>query len=186
MNDLTIYNQYRPQMKSGDLLAYRSNSVIATLIHIWSKQFNHVGMVLDLSEYAGQECRKWTLGADSRGVALSLLSIDLSTYHGEVWWYPLLATDEERHIIAEFGLCAAGSEYDYWSLIKNIWGLVPIDMLKYFCSEYVYCAYKKARLPGTESDKAPRPDGIVALPIYKEPIQIIYYEDTGEPVPTTP
>jgi hypothetical protein len=129
-------------------------------------------MVLRLPEYEGKADRRWTLAADQRGVALSLLSTDLEYYNGEVWWFPLNCDDACREKIAEFGLCQAGKSYDYWSLVKNMWRLVPVEMQKYFCSEYVFAAYRDAGL--VTGEKAPRPSALAALPLYKEPVQLIH------------
>lgn len=170
-NDMTVYDQFKSQIQTGDCIAYSGNSIISTLIKIFSPGVSHVGLALNLAQYAGQECRRWTLEANAPGVELMLLSNDIVDYNGSVWWYAL--KDEFnplRDKVAEWALCQVGVKYDFASLFKSILGHVSLDMKKFFCSSYDYAAWMVAGITPT-TDVAPKPSDIVKLSIFKEPIQ---------------
>jgi hypothetical protein len=172
MNDLTIYQKYRDQLKTGDALLYRGHSIVDWLILKFSKDWNHAGLVVRLDEYKGQECRVWTVEATSPAVTLVLLSKKLAEYDGEVWWFPLLDKfDDRRGKVGEFALAQAGTKYDFKSLIKNILGRVTVSMRALFCSELDFLAWRDAGI--VSGDIAPRPGDIPGLGIFKEPVRLV-------------
>jgi hypothetical protein len=171
MNDLTLYEKYRGEMKTGDCLLYRSNEILGKLIRVFSRGFNHAGLVLRLDEYQGKENRVWTMEALGHGVVLNFLSRKLADYNGEVWWYPLLPVyNDKRQATGEFACIQAGTPYDYGSLFKNIAARVSANARKLFCSELVFLAWRYALIAFGKT--APRPGDIPALGIFKEPIQL--------------
>ncbi len=185
MNDLSIYNQHRHLMKSGDLLTYRTNGIISTLIHIWSKD-NHAGLVLAPKEFEGEENRRWTLEAIGSGVRTAYLSAVLEHVNGEVYWHQLKPEyDSLRNEIVSFALQHTGcTKYDFISLVKNIFGLVSADMNKLFCSEYVFLSWKSVDI--VSGDTAPRPSGLAELGVTLPPILIVKSKETGPAPVITP
>lgn len=155
-NDLTVYNKYRSQMKTGDLLLYRTPGIISSLIHIWSED-NHAGLVLDLHEYEGEQYRKWTMEAVGGGVRTVFLSRSLEKIHGEVWWHQLKPKyDSCRTVIGCFALETVGvTKYDFWSLLKYPFKLVSADLNKLLCSEYVGLSWRAAGIVQFENIPSP-------------------------------
>ena len=172
MNDLTIYDSVKRDMKSGDCLLYKSNTILGWLIRLFSKGYNHAGLIIRLDEYQGLECRRWTLEALEHGVVLNLLTRRLSFVDGEVYWYALKDEyDDKRDKVCEWALAQAGQPYDYDSLLKNIIKRVSVNARELFCSELAFLSWKYAWI--VEGDVAPRPGDIPKLNIFKNPVRII-------------
>jgi hypothetical protein len=172
MNDLCTYDSVKKDMKSGDALLYKSRSLLGWLIRLFSKDFNHAGLVVQLDMYQGQECRRWTLEALQHGVVLNFLSRRLQEVDGECWWYPLKEEyNGQREKVGEYALAQSGQPYDYDSLFKNILGRVSVNARELFCSELAFLSWRFAGI--VIGEVAPRPGDIPKLNIFKEPIRII-------------
>lgn len=165
---LAKYNEIRHKMQTGDLLLWRSNSLLGAAIRYFSKgNVNHASIVMCFPEYEGEECRRWTTEALEHGTVLNLLSRRLDKYDGQVWWYPLKDDwGQQRCIIGRRALSMIGIEYDYGSLFKNLLGKVNAEARRLFCSEYYFLAL------GMEG-KAPTPAGLPGLGIFKDAVQIL-------------
>lgn len=167
MGKLDVYESVRSQMKTGDLLQWKSNSLIGALIRWRTKSiFNHSSLVLRIPEYEGKEGRVWTTEALEHGTVLNLLSRRIEDFNGELWWFPL---KDEWHpkceMIGEYALKMIGLPYDYKSIVKQIIGKVSADARALFCSEYCYLAY------GFEG-QAPAPADMLKLGIFKEGVKL--------------
>lgn len=169
MNDLSAYLKVKDQMDTGDLIQWKSNSLIGALIR-WktNANVNHSGLVLRLQEYEGLKGRRFTTESLEHGVVLNLLSRRLEAFDGEVWWLPL--KDEYaramRQAVGERALEMIGKPYDYGSIVRQIFGRVSADARALFCSEHCFLAYG---LTGT----APTPADMPGLGIFKEGVQIL-------------
>jgi hypothetical protein len=168
MNDLTLYNSIKDQMKTGDLLQWESDSFIGWAIRLkTNSNVNHSSVVIKLAEYEGLERRRFTDEALEHGVVLNYLSRRLENHAGHCWWYPLTDSwDGERQLIGERAMSFIGIPYDYDSLFKQLVGSVSADATKLFCSETCFLSYGF-------SGKAPNPGQMPSLGIFKEPIQIL-------------
>lgn len=172
MNDLTIYDSVKRDMKAGDCLLYRSKTLLGWLIRIFSPIYNHAGLIIPIDAYQGQECRRWTLEALEHGVTLNYLSRRLEEAEADVWWYALKEEyDDRRAKVCEWALAQAGQPYDYDSLFKNILGRVSINARELFCSELAFMAWRFAGI--VDGEVAPRPGDIPKLNIFKDPVRII-------------
>jgi len=158
----------KDQMRTGDLLQWRSNSLIGALIRWRTKAtVNHSSLVLRLSEYEGTERRRYTTEALENGTVLNFLSRRLEQFDGEVWWYPLKEEwNERRQAIGECALSLIGIPYDYKSIAAQIFGKVSADARALFCSEYCFICYGMG-------GKAPTPADMPGLGIYKEGVKIL-------------
>ena len=167
------YIVYRNLMQTGDLLLWRSHTVIGWLIRLFSKAtVNHASLVLRLDLYEEFRDRRFILEALEPGIVLRLLSERLSNYKGEVYWYPLLECyDEHRPRIRNWSLVQVGTPYDYGSLFQQIVQRVPTNPSRFFCSEYCFMAYEAAGLP-VISEKAPRPGDMPGLGIFRTPVRV--------------
>lgn len=166
MND--IYQRYRPDMKTGDLLLWSTNSLLGAVIRYFSKAaVNHASLVIRLQEYEGTERRRFTTEALEHGIILNLLSKRIAEYNGSVWWYPLKDEwNDRRTEIGEKAMSYIGTPYDYKSLFKNAFGKVSADARELFCSEYCFICYGMA-------GESPTPGDMPGLGIFKQPIKIM-------------
>jgi hypothetical protein len=173
MEKLDIYLEHRGEMQTGDLLLWKSRSIIGALIRFFSRgDFNHAGLVLKLEEFANLKDRRWTLEAMESGIVLHLLSRRLQAYDGEIWWYPLKDMfDYCRDDIGSWSIEKVGTPYDYGSLFKNALGRVSADAKSFFCSEYAFMAYRDNGIP-VDFDKAPRPADMPLLDIFGPPVKL--------------
>jgi hypothetical protein len=154
-------------MKTGDLLQWKSNSIIGAAIRWKTKSIvNHSSLVLKLIEYEGDEKRRFTTEALERGIILNYLSRRLEQFDGEVWWYPLKDDqDNNRGRIGTIALSLIGIPYDYQSIFRQVFGSVSVDARRLFCSEYCYLAYGFSGI-------APAPGDMPKLGIFKEPVKL--------------
>jgi hypothetical protein len=162
-----MYDDIKHLMKTGDLLLWRSNSLLGAAIRFFSHgNVNHASIVMCFPDYQGDDYRRWTTEALEHGTVLNFLSRRLNEYDGQVWWYPLKDEwDQQRCIIGRRALSMIGIEYDYSSLFKNLLGKVSAEARRLFCSEYYFLAL------GMEG-KAPTPADLPGLGIFKPEVQI--------------
>lgn len=165
--DLTKYNEVKDDMKTGDILSWKSKSLIGSLIR-WKTggEANHSSMVIRLSEYEGTERRRYHTEAMERGVYPNLLSQRLQEYDGEVWWLPLKDEYNEARICIGQRLTECwGKPYDYKSIFTQLFAKVSVNMRRMFCSEVVYYA-----LGGT--GKAPNPNELENMGYNKDKVKL--------------
>lgn len=102
-SSLELYERYRPQIKSGDVIAFSGNEGFSKLIK-WAtgSMFSHVGIVLNTNLSGGLgrsvlivESTVETRVTDAtnseviKGIQLHWLSKRVLFYNGSVWWVPL-------------------------------------------------------------------------------------------------
>jgi hypothetical protein len=189
-NDLTIYNQYAPVMKTGDTLLYKSDGVVGFVISGWVKMFfkkrenpevpiyNHSNLVIRFSEYEGLTNRRWVLNTDAKGANPILLSRYLTTHQGSCYYYPLIDQyDCTRNDIGGYAISLAGTHYDLEGLVKNAIGNISSTADKLWCSESNYLSYRDGGNI-VVGDKIPRPDQLPFIcgkdgkTIFKTPIKL--------------
>lgn len=154
MNSLESYNKYRSLMKTGDVLQWKSNSLLGKGIRLRKGgDINHTGIIIRLTEYEGLERRVFTLEALESGVVLNLLSRRLESFDGEVYLHLLKSEyDCTRQSIGERALYCVGIPYDYPSILKECFGNAQMGFNKLFCSETAWYA-----LTGKTEGEAPDP-----------------------------
>ena len=164
------YYKLRDELKTGDLLLYRSSSVLGWLIRMFSRaNVNHAGLVIRLSEYGDLSDRRFTLEALEGGIVLRILSRRLRKFKGDVYWYPLQDQFESyRNDIGAWALEKVGIQYDYGSLFKQALCRVSADAEKFFCSEYSQIAYTECGII-EPLDYALTPGEMSGLGIFKAP-----------------
>jgi hypothetical protein len=169
--DLTTYNKIRDTLQTGDLIQWRSDTLLGSAIRYFSHgPVNHSGLVVRLDDFKGMSDRVWTLEAMD-GIELHRLSRRLKEFKGDVWIYPLKDEyDNLRSLIACWAAEKEGTPYDFGSLFRNVLGKVNADARRLFCSEYAYLAYHAVKI--VRLMKAPTPADMPGLGIFKEPIMI--------------
>ena len=167
-NDLSKYEAVKCQMQTGDLLLWETETLIGKTIQLFTKShFSHASLVLRMSEYEGENQRRFTTEAVRDGVGINLLSRRLEYEKGFVWWYPLKdVSQERRNEIGRIALDYLGRPYDFKGVIRWVFKEVSVDGEALFCSELCYMAY------GYTGD-APAPDDLLKLPIFGDGVQIL-------------
>jgi hypothetical protein len=140
---LELYNKIKDQTKTGDGIAWHGHSLLgATIQGASGGMYQHASMILRMSEYEGEERRRYHTEATERGVFQNLLSKKLEAQFGEVYWYPL--RDEWNVHRAEIGrrlIDMMGGGYDYSTLFKMaVYHPETQDDYDYICSEVLYRA----------------------------------------------
>lgn len=136
---INLYEQYKDDLKTGDLLQWQSYSLLGKLIR-WrtGAEANHSSMIIRMSEYEGLVRRRFHTEAMERGVYPNLLSNRLNDYKGKMWWLPLKDTwNDQRRIIGERLTDTWGKQYDFKSLLWQAVGKCSIDTQQMFCSEVI-------------------------------------------------
>ena len=155
MNDLSLYNAVKDEMKTGDPIQWNSSSILGSTIRMMTRKYrrtleieagidvNHTAGVIRIPLYEGMDDRRFVPEALEDGPRLSLLSKRLEEFDGEVWWYPIVASPEDRIRWGERALDCIGCaiKYGYTDIMEFILErpvISPANGL--FCSEYwMYC-----------------------------------------------
>jgi hypothetical protein len=169
MSELKLYNAVKDQMKTGDLLLWKTYGIVGGAIqHFTKSKYSHASLVLRLVEYEGTvEMRRFTTEATRHGVGINMLSRRLARQDGLCWWFPLIDSwDEKRKSIGEIALSYLNYPYDYKGVIRWLFQTVSVDGEALFCSELCYMAY------GFKGN-APAPDDLLDLNIFKEGVPIL-------------
>ena len=168
MNDLSAYEKVKAEMETGDLLLWRSYSLLGLLIREFSKApVNHASLIMRIEPYEGSEGRRFIAEALEHGVVLNLLSKRLAEEEGEAWWYPL--NDEwalKRGQIGERALKFMGTPYNYGALCKLAIEKVEAGTESMVCSEYYFESL------GFTGD-IPTPGELPSLGIFKDPVKVL-------------
>jgi hypothetical protein len=167
-NDLALYNAARVHIQTGDMLLWKSHSLLGALIRYFSrKPENHASQAERLVGMAG--VRLFTIEALEDGVNPNYLSTRLQNFSGQVYWYALCDQWDKYDIRLEIERrlwSQVGTRYDYPSLFVNAIRHVEADDSLLFCSEAVFLAL------GFKG-KAPTPGELPGLKIFKDPVRIL-------------
>ena len=181
------YADIRASIQSGDRMEFASSGIVGRLIRWFDKQYvNHTAMCLSITEFSPDPPHeKFLMEADFPRVELNPISRDLDGYTGKVFYTPLIATDEERKLMADWALSVSGTDYDLKSLFKNAIARVNANMAELFCSELEFIGLVIGRKiigaelrNGTVVDhngtpiKAPRPGEFGVYEIWGETVQV--------------
>jgi len=159
-------------MKTGDIIEWRSNSIVGRSIRFFSKQdVNHTSIVLNLDQYVPNHS-KFILEANAGRFELNPLSTVLEKYSGSAYWLALKPEwDDKRIGLGAWALEKVGTPYDFGSLFKNMFGRVTADARKMFCSEANFLDLVSNGI--VPAGKAPRPGEWEQFKIYLKRIQIL-------------
>lgn len=201
-SELEKYEQYRPQMQTGDAIAFSGTSGFSDMIK-WATRspYSHVGIILksDLGGGFGEtvflvESTTETNQRDFegkqviKGVQIHFLSKRLETYPGSVWWVPLKnRLSEGGRAEMERWLRQTRNQkvlYDYVQIygagldMFDRYGLQnDPDFTTLFCSELVAKALQIAGAidePNLNpSEQTPR--DVVHLPCFQSPVELKIY-----------
>jgi hypothetical protein len=185
MNDLTVYDSVKDQMKTGDGLGFANAGFISKAI-MWKTdgdvdpknpiKLSHFGGLIRAGEYEGLERRRFTIEAMSIGFYPDILSKYIKDYQGHIYWYPL--KDEWDKYRAQIGseiLSMIGTKYDWLGVGKQLFGKVSADARRMFCSEAWEIGYQNTapQLCVDMKGLALTPTGMWKLGVFKEPVKLI-------------
>jgi len=203
---LSVYEQHRPSIKTGDVLAFSGNAGFSKFIR-WSTGsiYSHVGIVLNTNLGGGFgdsvlviESRTETIGTDAagvkllKGVQLQWLSKRILMYDGAVWLLPLKKPlpEEGKHKMQAWlretnnkitpydSVQLMGAGLDLFDRMKLSYSSEDLSTL--FCSELVTKALQIAGVVDASlspSEQTPR--DVVNFPIYNAPI---LFKSDSDPV----
>lgn len=149
-NKSIFYQQYRNQMKDGDILLFKGKGWLSSIIK-WktNSSYSHAGIVLWWND------RLMVLEAVGRGVIATPISYNLTKYEGGIDYFrPSFDIEPDtRTAMAQFSQAQLGKEYDTGQLLKFGLKLMLGSKLsssdraqkagQYFCSQYVADIYAR-------------------------------------------
>jgi hypothetical protein len=159
------YDAARPLIRTGDCILWKGNNLLSRTIRMFS-EYSHASLVVRLAEYEELRERVYLVEALGSGLELRALSQRIKEYDGEAYLFqPSILTSKHEAKIRQIALddCASGIRYDYGGLFGNLFGHVPQDAKRYFCSEHVWRCWQAAGLVPV-ARTAPRPGDI---PVWK-------------------
>jgi len=133
------YEHIRQGMRCGDLIEWRSHTLLGYLIRWFSHQYvNHTSVVSSPDTI---------IESDIGGVRERFLSDELEGFNGQVFWLPLLTIHEPCRPFIKLAMTGyIGRGYDYKSFFKQIYGRVVLDAAYLFCSELAHMLYAEVGL----------------------------------------
>lgn len=167
--DTTLYKRYRSEMGTGDLIQWRSNTALGFTIRMLSKSdVNHSSIIVRPYN------RVMLLEALEGGVYPRLISDRLKKFKGHVYWCPLKdAFSAYSWPIGYEAFGLVGTGYDFKNLFKQAIMRVSTEASKLFCSETVYVALSRAKVPIPNPPKhAPQPGDIESLGVWNPRITL--------------
>ena len=167
--DTTTYEEVRPRIQTGDLLAFAGAGPFSWLIQWRTKsRYSHVALAVRLTEGAN---RVFLLHAIwGLGVVLLPASRYLSSYRGQAWWVPL--KEPAPGIRAEMllqALLELGRPYDWRGVVRFVLPFVKQSNGAYFCSEI---AAEIRRRVGLLRDTQLSPAQVVEQPTNELPVAL--------------
>lgn len=168
---MDLYRFYRPQIWTGDLIEFRSRTLLGAAIRwVTKKPVNHTSQVMRYTNFDTH--RVYILEALAKGVYPNFLSRRIKDFKGEIYWLPLKSEyDPLRAAVAREAHKYIGIGYDYRSLLKQAVSRVSSEASRFFCSEYCYQTAVDAGLP-VEAEHAPWPGEFGAFDIYHAAVRI--------------
>ncbi|MBV6622544.1 MAG: hypothetical protein KI793_06270 [Rivularia sp. (in: Bacteria)] len=198
-SSLHLYEQYRPLMKTGDVIAFDGNSGFSKFIKLFTHSpYSHTAIILrddsalfgetllliesstqlKMSDATGNEAMK--------GVQMHFLGQRLSMFEGSAFWLPLknpIPQQQQEKMLAWLRhIYAEKVSYTYvrvWGIplakIEDACGIkLKLDYSKLFCSELVTRALQVAEVIDDSIDPASQtPANVAHFKCFEKPIQIV-------------
>ena len=187
-----LYQDARPQMKAGDVIAFSGKGNFSEIIK-WATRgpVSHVGVILQSklvidgdaqSGVFNQVIESTSLNGFS-GVSISRLSDRIDTYDGDIWWLPLRQTLWEimdKPGYYDFLIHQEHKAYDMPQAIRSALDLLDKvsvvgnathnleDFSRFFCSELVAAALEAAGVIATINASEVTPIDLCSFSIYAD------------------
>jgi len=196
------YQDVRPAMQPGDIIAFSGHSRFSRLIklatdsnvtHIaivcLSQVEHHGSTTVEIMESVKEDICPVT-GLPVTGVTRNRMSTKLASYHGDVWWIPLSRQTRAKldySAAINFLMSVEGRPYDMPQAIQSGLDLLdPCDWVThavedysaFFCSELAAAALKYGGVLNPEFNPSEStPVDLIRLPVYGKN----YYQIKGNP-----
>jgi hypothetical protein len=199
-SSLDIYEQYRPQIKTGDVVAFSGTSGFSKFIKLFTKsRYSHVGIIVksetemfgDTIFIVESTTELGMTNADGRqvikGVQTHFLSQRLAMYRGGAWIFPLkepLSIEGSQKMVNWLrSIYAQAVPYDSVQIfgagldvLENAFGLQnKPDYTRLFCSELVTQALLLGGALSLEDHINPSsqtPAEVTQFPCFAQPLQV--------------
>ena len=178
-NDLTIYNEFKEEMKTGDGLGFNHFETVSQLIVCKTKgdgpiPLSHFGGLIRFREY--EERRRFSVEAMSDGFFPRILSDYIKDYEGHIYWYPL--KDEWNPYRIQIGttiMSMFGVGYNFLGVAKQLIMKTNANTRRLFCSQAWQIGLQNVapQLCNNIGGKTLTPAGMWKLGTYKDSVQII-------------
>lgn len=194
MLQLMDYEEARPQMSPGDLIAFGGKGGFSDVIKTWTRSpVSHVGCVAHTRMAEEGSDRYFNMIVESTslqgfdGVIMRRLSDAIEQYDGDVWWLPLsqLSAREFNHTkFFNYVYQHKGKKYDMkQAILSAVDALEAVgigkneeDFGRFFCSELVAGAYEAAGIVPEVNASEITPIELCTWDIYST----TYYQLKGE------
>lgn len=175
MNGLVApYESIRHHMESGDVVLWRSESLLGWAIRKFSdSDVNHASTIIRTNELGSD--RVFITEANARGIEMHALSDRLKDHKGKAYWLRLKSEhDMSKYGARKWAMDHIDVGYDYSSLFKQVHSRVRVDDKRLFCSEFSFMALKVGGAIQQIQDVviAPRPGDMESLGIFYGRIRI--------------
>lgn len=171
---ISPYKNIRHMMKSGDVINWRSESLLGWAIRKFSKaDVNHSSIVIRTDEFGSD--RVFITEANASGIEMHALSDRLEKHKGKAYWLQLCTGyDSARYGARKWALDRIDVGYDYISLFRQALGRVSAEASKLFCSEFAFMALRDGGAIEKIKDvtTAPMPGDMAGLGIFYGRVRI--------------
>jgi hypothetical protein len=168
MRDLSQYDGFRSQIKTGDLVEFASTGFIGkSIMKVTGRTASHSSIVIRMP-YENSP-RRYIIEAVRTGVELNLLSDVLQHCEGTCTWYGLKPEyDHLRDRLGEFAIheLARHKKYDFVSILAQLLGRVRLDAERLYCTELCELDYIDAEMIQPDPTGARRPGDLPATGIF--------------------
>lgn len=140
------YDEIRPLIRTGDLIEWRTSSLLGAAIRRRTKQdVNHTSMALEYALIGCSDRRVCVCESLGRGTHPYFLSTRLCGFKGAVYWIRF-KQEIHRNQLAEEMLKLVGKPYGYWDLVESLFRHAKINDQHLVCSEAIQTALINCRL----------------------------------------
>lgn len=164
------YAEARTEIKTGDLLAWSSDTWVGNIIRMGTRSsYSHVGVAMWVQE--GDACR--LLVAESReGRGVQVLPL---SHRSSFEW--VKGTDiQNETAMREFVWHTLGRPYDWASILKRVFGLRMASNNRFTCNEFAsVCLMKGGALASLQDD----PGALMQVVKRRRGRSVIYVETKG-------
>jgi len=194
------YSKIRPGIRPGDAIAFHGTKAVSKGIALYEKFKTGAEFSTCITHIASAVSgpivldRKLMIEANEGEVNARSISSVLTGYSGTIWWYPLREELSQYREAMDLRCWETiGTKYDFGSFFRNLSGNVLLDIRRLFCSELLQYSLeaiphqaicdllrhlKKQAIDFPELDLmfakvALRPNQLVQLPFYRQPVEIL-------------
>lgn len=174
---INLYSNYQLSLQTGDVIEWRSNTLLGWCIRGFTKQnVNHTSVVMKYELCGTTEMeRRYVSEATSKGVQLTFLSDKIKNHDGRCYLNRLKREYEASRIPLGIKLQELeGVPYDWGALFKNIFMRPLVDASELHCMEALQVALIRCGLLQDDFNdgRGLVPGQLLLTGLYEDPILI--------------